>query len=133
MIEFTAENWEDIIEKAIKSGQKIDEWCVDQQIHKSTFYRHCRALGFIKNGSRTDKWKACCPKMDKTFVESEPVLVPVPLETISAVPGTVPGITEDNRPSICIQSGSLKIFVGDGFQRETLRDVLEVVLIAQES
>ena len=133
MVRISAEDWEGIIETAIKSGLKIDEWCADQGIERTTFYRHCRDLGFIKNRKRTEKWKVLSSGSIGDPGSPGPVLVPVPQETLSAVSGTVPENITDSRPSICIQSDSLKIFVGDGFRRETLRDVLEVVLGAQGS
>ena len=126
-------DWEGVIENAIKSGQKINECCADLGIDKTTFYRHCRKLGFIKNGKRTGKWTAHSSDRKKAAPNPEPVLVPVPRETICAASNPVPESAADGRPSICIQNGSLKIFVGDGFRRETLLDVLEVVRIAQGS
>ena len=146
----TKEEWCSIIESAIQSDEKIVKWCREHGIEKSVFYRQCRALGYIKDGRRTDKWDAC--SADSEIVPEkninpgsleEPSLVPVPKRTICAamqeiredakfpVQDTSPSL--DMFPSVCIQKDPWKVFVGDGFRKETLRDVLEVITDAQGS
>ena len=146
----TEVEWCGIIESAIQSGEKITKWCREQGIEKSVFYSHCRTLGYIKDGGRTDKWNAC--SADSRFVSAEtispgtrkePSLVPVPKRTICAAmqeigkeeiyPARDPAPSPDMFPSVCIQKDAWKVFVGDGFRKETLRDVLEVIADAQGS
>ena len=146
----TEKEWCSIIESAIQSGEKITQWCREQGIEKSVFYSHCRRLGYIKDGGRTDKWDVC--RVDSGIFSAETIspdtrkessLVPVPKHTIRAAmqetgkdeicPDRDPALSPDMFPSVCIQKDVWKVFVGDGFRKDTLRDVLEVIANAQGS
>ena len=146
----TKEEWYSIIESAIQSGENIVKWCREHGIEKSVFYRHCRTLGYIKDGRRTDKWDVC--SADPRIVPEKnispdtlegPSLVPVPKLTICAAmqeireddifPVRDTSQSPDMFPSVYIQKDAWKVFVGDGFRKETLRDVLEVITDAQGS
>lgn len=146
----TEVEWCGIIEAAIQSGEKITKWCREQGIEKSVFYSHCRTLGYIKDGVRTDKWSACGADSGIASEENigpdipkEPSLVPVPKHTIRTAmqeireddifPARDPAPSPDIFPSVCIQKDVWKVFVGDGFRKETLRDVLEVIANAKGS
>ena len=125
--------WNELIRDAILSRQTVNDWCRQHDIRKHLFYRHCRSLGYIADGKRTEKWKDCASEaIDSPGLEGS-LLVPVPRETISAalVPPEKP--VGNGRPAICIQNAGWRIFIGDGFSRETLRDVLEVIGDAQGS
>ena len=146
----TEVEWCGIIESAIQSGEKITKWCREKGIDKSVFYNHCRTLGYIRDGGRTDKWNACAAdsgivsaETSSPDIREEPSLVPVPKRTIRAAmqeireddifPARDPVPSPDMFPSVCIQKDAWKVFVGDGFRKETLRDVLEVIANAQGS
>ena len=144
--------WNQLIKSSIQSGQRITRWCQEQGVEKSVFYNHCRKLGYIRDGGRTEKWAACSASTKEVTGKSifpdaseEQSLVPVPKRTIGAavreireddmIPVRYPesSPSPDMFPSVCIQKAAWKVFVGDGFHKETLRDVLEVIANAQGS
>ena len=146
----TEKEWHNTIKSAILSGEKITRWCQKQGIEKSTFYSHCRMLGYIRDGRRTEKWAACSAgsgivstkNISQNALEL-PSLIPVPRHTVCAViqkfresdllSDRDPVPSPDLISSVCIQTGAFKIFVGDRFRKETLRDILEVIDDAQGS
>ena len=143
----TEAEWCRLIDSAIQSGQRIASWCQEHGIKKNEFYRHCRKLGYIRCGERTNKWTDCRTRSGAVSVKSlppeEPFLVPVPKSTIytaarefredGAFPVRDQAPSPGMSPPVYIQRGAWKVFAGDGFRRETLRDVLEVVANAQGS
>lgn len=124
----TAKEWELLIREAAGSGSGIKIWCKEHGISDRLFYHHCKVLGYIADGRRTDKWNDAAQHTEisgKNGGSTPGELVPVPLRTLEAAAGREHWAGTQAR--ICIQNPSWKIYVSDGVSAETLRAVLEAV------
>ena len=135
MRRITETEWNDLIRAGACSGKPINEWCHENGIEKSVFYRHCRELGYISGGKRTEKWFSCINSGNKGIKDEieKQVLVPVPLQAVYAVSHESAVPDPITSPEIRIQISSMNVFVKDGFRMETLRSVLEAITDAQRS
>lgn len=129
----TQDEWIRIIEDAARSDLTAAAYCERNGISTNQFYKMSHKLGYTHGGERTEKWHAAV-SMAQPPALSRQGLVPVPAETLQTSEYSLdPEHLPDVQARIFIQYESFKISVGNGFSKETLERVMEVIASAQNS
>lgn len=133
------EHWKEIIERADASGLSIPDWCRQNDVtaHQLAYWRgkimSCYgtdAAGFHSVHKKDqDAGKAYKERfIEFSFDDDEPDYPEKPASPTRDTHDREVGATPENtRPEIRIETSSLKIFVTNGIEEQTLRMVLKVV------
>ena len=125
--------WEDRIYESMHCETTVRKWCEQNGISKDSYYYWKREVEKYKLSldSASDHLGSSNRDQDSPASNDEPVFVEIPL---TCRPGT-PSLQDDrfllekcfSESKIIIQRDHFKVYIGEGFNKDTLQSVLEVV------
>lgn len=126
----TYQYWRKTVEEAYLSGEQIKRWCAERGINSKNFHRWANKFGYTENGKKTDKYYALIEGRGQPdpmpAMAAPPEFVEVPAKALDVFRGRVEAVP-DFLPYITIRSGRYQVGIRDGFEKETLSKVLEVL------